>query len=529
MSTGSANPYQPLSSLKLSAFGGTNAGGSGSTPVGLGTTVANNAMALTNQGMGIKPVTPTPAATSNSLTGPALAAALKAINPGGTTASQQAILNGGSSISSNNGSGTSSVVTSQNGTPNQQNSNGSYSSGSSITTAPTSNTNSGTFTSTTPSGTTSSNGVITDAKGNTYTPTSGGYTMKNADLSSSAINGQTVKTSPQGYQVVVDSQGNIVGGYTNGDWKLGQNVNTLTNGQSTPGTSDYNGNDSASTTGLIGSLANFNPTGTTGYVGAQNNLNNAISALNTSKQNEAQGLYDITGQPIPLNFQQGQAGQLQNKYLAQQNALQDAVNQYQTQLGYQLQGTSQQQGAMSTAAGLIPEALRYGSYSNTDLGSSLTTAGDINGRLSLSATIPQNKADYQVASSLGTSIQSLSSVVNPSDFTDVNAITQFLYGKVADPKYQALSNAISQFVNKIAPIVGTSVNDIALDIKGNGGNIMQTVNNLLQTAQANITAKQNIVGGTNNNVNTTPTFTANTVGAGSGGSTNPFATENFFN
>ena len=227
---------------------------------------------------------------------------------------------------------------------------------------------------------------------------------------------------------------------------------------------------------------------------------------------------DIIGSGTDLNFKTGQQGALQRLAAIQNSAAQGAVQQTQTQSGQAI-------GAYNAALGYrqpVSGAAFFGDPNSGQIlggGNGISGAGNTLGRLAMSQALPQQKAVLATTGGLKSSIDSLlkTTNINPSQFTDINSIYQFLNGKVADPKYQALSNSVSQFVQQIAPILGMDVNTIAANIKGNGGNISDTLNNLYQQAQYKVAVNDSTVNGT-----VMPQAPTNTFGGGSsngGGST----------
>lgn len=226
-----------------------------------------------------------------------------------------------------------------------------------------------------------------------------------------------------------------------------------------------------------------------------------ISDLEQNLAKETQNVGSIGGDS---SLASGRGALYQQTAAAKESALQG-------QLLNQIAGAQAAAGIYSGAAGQIPEALRYGP-------GGIGTAGSIQGRLAMSQALPQQKAALTNVSGLKNSINTLfqSSGINPSQFTDINAITQFLYGKVADPRYQSLSNSVSQYVQTIAPILGMDVNTIAANIKGNGGNVIDTLNNLYSQAQYRVAVNEAMVNGTQ-----LPTPPTSQFSSGGGSSNDP--------
>lgn len=137
--------------------------------------------------------------------------------------------------------------------------------------------------------------------------------------------------------------------------------------------------------GLVGSLANNSlrqsPVAAQGAAGlinnAQTNYGTAgpayqdyqtkVGELQKLKSGIAQQYGNIESQAIPLEFQQGREQALSRQYASQLDAGQQAVNQAQQAIGYQLTGNSQQQAGLTSAAGI-------GNTAQGQLQSGLTSA-----------------------------------------------------------------------------------------------------------------------------------------------------------
>ena len=227
--------------------------------------------------------------------------------------------------------------------------------------------------------------------------------------------------------------------------------------------------------------------------------------------------------PDELETMTGRAGMIQQIGAERAQVEQQKLTNLQGQLSQRagILGTAMGASAPVSGAAFFRDPVTGELKVGSGAGGGIGAAGAITGQLSMAQALPQQKANLANAAGLKDSINNLvtTSGINPSQFTDINNITQFLYGKVADPRYQTLSNAVSQYVQTIAPIVGVDVNTIAANILGSGGKIMDVLNNLQAMANNKIITNENAVNGTNNPLNTTPTFTSgtNTITGGTGG------------
>lgn len=165
--------------------------------------------------------------------------------------------------------------------------------------------------------------------------------------------------------------------------------------------------------GLVGSLANNSlkqsPTAAQGAAGlinnAQTNYGTAgpayqdyqkkVGELQTLKSGIAAQEGAIESQPIPLQFQQGREQALARQYASQLDAGQQAVNQAQQGIGFQLTGNSQQQAGLTSAAGI-------GNTAQGQLQSGLTSAASYaQPQLGSIGQVPFNPLDQGQGAVLG--------------------------------------------------------------------------------------------------------------------------------
>lgn len=117
--------------------------------------------------------------------------------------------------------------------------------------------------------------------------------------------------------------------------------------------------DTTTYSGMINALANQNVMNNPDYQAQLKAYQDAVNQKAQFESNLSETLAANRLNPIPLEFQQGREQVIQQQNALKQQALQNAINQQQAGLG--ITQTSQQlaQGALGTAAGLIPEPLRY--------------------------------------------------------------------------------------------------------------------------------------------------------------------------
>lgn len=122
---------------------------------------------------------------------------------------------------------------------------------------------------------------------------------------------------------------------------------------------------------LLEKLATQNVTSNPDYQKQLGQYNSAVDNLQRSKMNEAQSVENIYNQAVPLEFTTGQASNLKDKYFSQQQALQGAVNQYQTGLGITQRSQELAQNALGTAAGFAQPVTQFGMLTNPQTGQPL--------------------------------------------------------------------------------------------------------------------------------------------------------------
>ena len=314
------------------------------------------------------------------------------------------------------------------------------------------------------------------------------------------------------------------------------NPNSGTQGVTYPGLVSALGNQqnspqnqqSAQSTNALNTLSQTNP-GTSGV--AFDAYTKAVSDQQKLKSGIAQQYGNIESTPIPLEFQQGRQQVLARQYASQLDAAQQAVNQQQAAIGYQIQGqgvqntgygtagglanTSQSnaQSALGTAAGYAaPQA--YGLTSQpynplTDTYGGGGTGGAL-GRAQLAGQIDatqatassQNQQVQQFKSSLqqGQNLQSqLNDLIttfniNPNDVNAVNTGIQKIAQNTSSPQYKALENLVTDIVSTYSAILTPgSTTDTArataaslLDASAKGQSIIATMKGLDEQAKAKI-------------------------------------------
>lgn len=291
----------------------------------------------------------------------------------------------------------------------------------------------------------------------------------------------------------------------------------VTNGQPSGPTSSTGLLSSAPTSyqGIIGGLSTFNPFANPQVSGAYTNATNAQAELQDLKNKEAEALKTAGSQPMPVGEVLGRQGLLANYYTQKENAAASALQGYSTQYSAGFTGTGQQSNALSSAGGLVPDALRYGA-----LGSNPTGAGGLDPQTAITNAIGQldpttgggigyTTLYNQIASAYGSVIanqllpalqqkypgfsvassdakaqgqqSTLQSVpamtgannaakgiqttitnflqqnpdINSSNLALSNAAQQWLSGKqITDPRYQTLFNYVNEYISTLAPVLG---------------------------------------------------------------------------
>lgn len=147
------------------------------------------------------------------------------------------------------------------------------------------------------------------------------------DSNNIALNTYNASTNPNGY-------------YASNPTAANPNTSTTGSPSTTP-----TGAGNATSAGILGSMS---PAQSAAYQQAQT-IN---TELEQSRQNEANTVAGINTQPIPLEFQQGQAQVVQGQYQSQQNALAQQENAQVSLIGaLSPSNTTQQVGAGTTVLG----------------------------------------------------------------------------------------------------------------------------------------------------------------------------------
>jgi len=319
--------------------------------------------------------------------------------------------------------------------------------------------------------------TTTPYQGYTPTPTSQSISLPNATPSMQSSPVTNLPSTPKNSQVGITP-------YTGQGLSPDQQANARTPEQiaatntPTPQTNEpvkptpYT-QDTLSYGGLITDLANRSQQSGQDYQNQMAEANRYNEALKMSRTNEAKGLAGNAQNPIPLQFQHGRGQVLQSQYAQEQAALgagyQGAANlagQANTQQGLQLQG-------LSTAAGLAspqqagptnvpfnPLTGQYGTpaagaYGNGTTGG-LQGVGNISGQMEIGGQVAQQNSMLGSAQTTGDALKTLISQnnINPSAFTPFNGVVQTIGAYTSNEAYQKFSGQISDFVSKIAPILG---------------------------------------------------------------------------
>jgi hypothetical protein len=277
--------------------------------------------------------------------------------------------------------------------------------------------------------------------------------------------------------------------------------------------------------GLIQQQSQFDPFANPSVAAAYKKAQDIQAQIESSKQNEANDVANNRLNPIPIGDQTGREAVIQNQYLAQQNALSSQAAAQAGIYGAGFTGTGQQlTGLNAAAANSAPQLGAVGTqgYYNPLTGqpSSGTSAntpfggGEAQGNVALGQQYAANVSAFNQGTAVKNTInQYLNSnpTLNPSSFTDVNAVLQLLNGKVSNPQYQTLSNYLQEYVNTLAPILGvggdttnlkTEIANGFVNAHQSGQSISQVLDGIESLAQAKLNAQQ---GGSNGSSSSVPT------------------------
>lgn len=393
-----------------------------------------------------------------------------------------------------------------------------------------------------PSGTVASSTITTNPDMSTQHKVTYDTASGSGQASTQSTNGTQTQASP--YQILTGGPAipNAVNQYQPTEGLYGQLTTGLANTASA-------GSPMASQ--LIGGLG-----GTSSYAAGQGATQEQqaydaaqqyLQQLQQSQSNEANTVAGIKSQPIPLEFQQGQAQVVQSQYQQQQAALASAlqgeaalgglganvlgtgVQGYGTGANAALTGQSLAQqglgaaGALAspqfpayTSAGYNPVTGTYSTVGGGQYGSGPAAAANI---ASIQAQTQQvndwssarSAANQLVNSQLTPLLQQNN--VNPSDFNAVNRLLQAIAGQTSNPQYKQLQNLMTDVAQTYAQVLtppGQSpsvwISQTAqglLDSTASGQSIQQVIGSLDAQAYAKIYGVQQTVNAlqTGGNVN----------------------------
>lgn len=264
---------------------------------------------------------------------------------------------------------------------------------------------------------------------------------------------------------------------------------------------------------IVTSLANRSTTASPEYTQAMKDAEAYNKSLQESLSNEAKGEATLLGQAIPLGDQEGQAQVLRNQYLKQQQALGAGFQGASNLLGAANTQQQIQQTGLGTAAGLTQPQLgavgtqafynpvtglpEGGSSANTPFGGGVAQGNVALGQ-QYAANVSANNQAKAVKDQI-TNYLDQNPTLNPSNFSDVNQIIQLLSGRVSDPRYQVLSNYLTEYVNTLAPILGvggdttnlkTQIAQGFVNAHQSGQSIASVLNGIEALANAKLNAQQ---------------------------------------
>ena len=219
-------------------------------------------------------------------------------------------------------------------------------------------------------------------------------------------------------------------------------------------------------------LATFDPTKQPGYIASQTAYQQKVNELENLKKDYAEKTTQIQGRPgSNLTLASGQQGLLNQQYLSAESAAQGAVNQQQQAIGQALTATGQQQGALTSAAGLVqPQQVSPSTmFADPRTGNRIGDPGgavnqsiygqNINDLGSLVSKSNEMDAQYGSIKNLETRLTNTLGIqggLNPTVVPAVNsAIRRIMTAGVGDPNYQSLQTLILDLSNQYSKYLGS--------------------------------------------------------------------------
>lgn len=283
-------------------------------------------------------------------------------------------------------------------------------------------------------------------------------------------------------------------------------------------------------------LANTSSQPSADYTNIQKLIQQNLEQQKNLQQSNAKANSILEGQGIDQALATGQQGIVNKLYATNQGAL---TNEYQG-LASQLSAANTQQGLQQSglnAAGQLAQPITGVAYGTQiydpvtgqlkSSGSSFT-AGQVAGEQALGQQYAQNASAGKQAMAVKNSIVDFLNThpnINPASFTPINDITAVLSGKTSNPEYNQLGALITDYVNSLAPILGTGgdVTNLKLQMaegmingKMSPQSIIQQLNLVEEVANKKLAAQSTGSGTVNQNINTSApegTTTAGSLGS----------------
>lgn len=327
----------------------------------------------------------------------------------------------------------------------------------------------------------------------------------------------------------------------------GNNIGTSP-GSAAPITPENKANAPVTYPGLINRAVEVASQPSADYQAQLAEANKYNEALKRSRMNEAGALSANAQNPIPLEFQQGRGQVLQSQYANEQAALGSAMQGAASLVPATTSQQSIQQSGLLSAAGLTPEALRYGETAGTlnplnnldsiaqqvisgqispaqakAMGGNISTwegalnqailkknpnyneataQGAYDARQTSTGTQAMTVEGYKSALQQGQNLQTqLTDLIttfglNPNDVNKVNMGLQIIANNVSDPRYKILQNYVNDIANTYAQILtppGGSATDTTrgiassmLDSSMAGNGLITVMKSLDEAANAKI-------------------------------------------
>ncbi len=244
---------------------------------------------------------------------------------------------------------------------------------------------------------------------------------------------------------------------------------------------------------------------TASVIGDTSEIDKARQALAAQQGLDIKSIQDIYNQPIPLNFQRGQAQTAQLAQAQKESALATNLSNVIATRGQNISG-------LTGLAGLSPEILRYGGANGGPMTAEEATQykAQLQNKADFTQKYEQGKASLTAADAIQNQIISTlatNPTLNNTPISGITNLNELLSGQVSSGPQQLLSQQIAQYIQTLGLDPATVVN-IAHQQQGT---LAQLLDSLRSSAQAKVEAYNPA------NINASPSAaTGGSTGTGGG-------------